>query len=48
MDYNAVADSTQQQHSEMLIFGQSEYITALLAAHYKPLSWWKLSATFDR
>ena len=27
MDYNAVADRTQQQHSEMLIFGQSEYIT---------------------
>ena len=27
MAYNAVVDSTQQQQSEMLIFGQSEYIT---------------------
>ena len=27
MDYNANADRTQQQHSEMLIFGQSEHIT---------------------
>ena len=27
MDCNAAADRTQQQYSEMLIFGQSEYIT---------------------